>query len=771
MDVTPTFYTRKGEPFVGEIFHMQPAEVKTVDLKTLMPLSIRHRRDWGGMSLSYTGGVLEMWAQLRLMKLNDGDSVDVTFSILQDKRSDIRNAVWWMPEHGEAIIAVGNLASSATRATLKFSDGDSEDVEVPAHGTHLIRKRSEQFQLRANGEGEAVTVSAPGSNGNIIVAGAVTAIGGSFSSSIRFYDTDKAAQPNLYATNFRLESVKPRMLLRNTGTQTISATPRFIPAPGDPNNFIDLPSVSLQPNEIADVDIEPLKAAVSGRPDFDHVSIQVLNTGSPGSLIGALNGKDMVSRMTYDVPLRDIGGLRNSTGAYPWRLDHDLSTVVSITNIAPTASGVVVQINYLDGPYLLDPQRLAPGETVVYDLRKIRDEQIPDRNGHTIPLSVNGGQFKWFIHGPGSGRLIGRAEMLSLSEGISSSYSCSGAGCPATFSYAYLDPDNVELAPGDYAIVHVKEIDCDAYGCYGPFSPWVTGWELFDPDFAILFYGNGSEADLLGFNGGEAYFQADIGYEEYVFDGLDCVDEGFGNASASGDADVVKVNWTTAHSLNGHDAAVPIASGTPPQGSSAFITSTTITAAGEPTGGTYSWSTSSNKVTLTNTNSATVTVTGVTESPNTRDVTITVTYTHNSHSASSPVPLTVQKPTFMDFVSVDGSGTNTSCASGRSGIFKDMTWQLADKNHNAIPFAIPIYDEFTNDTPNSCGAAAVGEGSAPGGATTGAGREGHHYTICSAACNNGGDCSVTGTQPYHANGFDITLSWTMTCSSITVASH
>lgn len=43
--------------------------------------------------------------------------------------------------------------------------------------------------------------------------------------------------------------------------------------------------------------------------------------------------------------------------------------------------------------------------------------------------------------------------------------------------------------------------------------------------------------------------------------------------------------------------------------------------------------------------------------------------------------------------------------------------------------------------------------------------------IGSTACNNGGNCSVTGTQPYFINGFQINLSWTMSCASITVAGH
>jgi hypothetical protein len=383
---------------------------------------------------------------------------------------------------------------------------------------------------------------AQGAVGNLITAGAVTAMDGGFTSSIRFYDTQNVAQPNLYATNFRLKHVKPRMLLRNTGSEIIAAIPRFIPVPGDPNSFIDLPSISLRPNEIADVDLEPLKGAVYGRSDFDYVSVQMLNNGSPGSLIGALNGQDETRGMTYDVPLRDMGGIRNSTGAYPWRLDHDLSTVVSITNVAPVQSEVVVQVNYPGGPYLLNPRRLAAGETAIYDLKKIRDDRTPDRNGHIIPRSVTGGQFKWFIHGAGSGRLIGRAEMVGPTEGISSSYSCPGGNCPAMFSYAFIDPDDVFLEPFDTATVYVKEVDCDAYGCVGPFSPYVTGWSVYDPGLAVYFYPNGSEAYLVGRNGGTALFQANIRYDEYSWDGLECLYGGVNYTDTQGQAQVPKVD-------------------------------------------------------------------------------------------------------------------------------------------------------------------------------------------------------------------------------------
>lgn len=536
LDVTPTFYTQKGEAIIGDTFQMQPAEVKTVDLRALMPAAARNRHDWGGMTLSYNGVMLEMWAQLRLMHVGHGNSVDVTFSIPQDKRSHVRNAVWWMPSHGAAVIALGNLAASPITATVQFSNGDAENVTIPAFGTSLIRKRSEQLRLDG-GDGKPATISivsneADSANGNLIVTGAVTSDGGDFTSSIRFSDTQTVAQPNLYATNFRLHNVAPRMVLRNTGTQAILATPRFLPAPGDPANFVDLPAISLQPAETADVDLTPLKRAAHGRSDLDNVSVQVLSSGTAGALIGALNGTDAQSGMTYDVPLRDIGAIRNSTGAYPWRLDHDLSTIVSITNISPLASEFFVQINYEGGPYVLNPRSLKPGETATYDLRKIRDQQLPDSKGHTIPLTVTGGQFKWFIHGAGAGRLIGRAEMLGLSEGISSSYSCAGGYCPAVFSGLFVEPGYSELAVDDSIVLTAIEEDVDGAGNQYYYQASGT-WTDFNSSVASLI-DFGSYAEVAAISPGINDDEIGVNYESYAWDGYECVDGGQNTGTGDG---------------------------------------------------------------------------------------------------------------------------------------------------------------------------------------------------------------------------------------------
>ena len=300
--------------------------------------------------------------------------------------------------------------------------------------------------------------------------------------------------------------------------------------------------MTLNPNEIVDVDIEPLKAATLGRSKFDHVSVQILNSGAPGSLIGALNGID-ANRLTYDVPLRDIGAMRNSTGAYPWRVDQDVSTVVSLTNTGTVASGVIAFIRYPGGSYQLDPRRLAPGETVFYDLREIRDKQIPDRDGRAIPRSVQGGQFKWSIYGfgPGSGRIIGRAEMISQSQGISSSYSCPGGNCPMEFSYAFFSPENLYLSEGDAAASSVFEVWCDAWGCTGPFGANVNEWENSNPLVAPMVT-NGNVANFVAVDGGETSFSAEIGHDRWGWDGLNCYWLMFSYDNAQGRVRVIEMD-------------------------------------------------------------------------------------------------------------------------------------------------------------------------------------------------------------------------------------
>lgn len=358
IEVTPTFYTETGDQIVGEPLQLKPAEIRFVRVDSLIPRFNRNHH-WGGMSLSYVGGVLEVWAQITFHGVDGTGSIDETFNILGDQPSDTREAVWWMPKRSTAVLALGNSSEIPLQVTAYFSDGESKEINIPPFATEFIRRHA------ANGQGGNVDsvklVNTGGSADAFRVAGFIVGGENSFDSSIRFADTKKIAQPNLYATNLRLRNTQPRMVLKNTGLADISAHPRFFSAAGENEKPVELAPITLRPNEIVDVDLTSLKEAAAARADLDFVSLNVVNDGVAGSLIGAWYGTDTNKLLTDDVPLRDSGPIRNSTGSYPWRTDQDYTTVVNITNISDHPASFVGDIRYPGGHFFLPTKELPAG--------------------------------------------------------------------------------------------------------------------------------------------------------------------------------------------------------------------------------------------------------------------------------------------------------------------------------------------------------------------------------------------------------------------------
>ena len=367
IDVTPTFYTASGDAVVGNPIQLQPAEIRFVPVEQLMPESVRGRHRWGGITLSYTGNVLEVWAQITFHGIGGG-SIDETFNILEEPGSDTREAVWLMPRNGTATIALGNSSSVAIHTTAQFASGDSQDFEIPAGVTRFVRHHP-RGGSDDNMASESVKLITSGAEGGLRVAGFIVSDDDTFASSIRFYDTKNTVQPNLYAVNLRLKEATPRIVLKNTSDTTISAQPRFFSAAGGQRSPVECQSLTLGPQQMADIDLSPLRQAAASRTDLDSVSVQIVNNGAPGSLIGAAYSTERATTLTYDVPLRDSGKVRNSTGSYPWRVDDDYSTVVVLTNVGNQPARFQVELRYPGGPYSIKQKELAVGEAASFCVR------------------------------------------------------------------------------------------------------------------------------------------------------------------------------------------------------------------------------------------------------------------------------------------------------------------------------------------------------------------------------------------------------------------
>jgi hypothetical protein len=316
------------------------------------------------------------------------------------------------------------------------------------------------------------------------------------------------------------------MILKNTSSVPIAAQPKFLPvAANGPAQAVVLSEVILAPNETTEVDLKPLFAAAEGRSDLDVVSVDVNNSGSPGSLIGSLYGTDNKIGTSYDTPLRDSGPPRTMTGSYPWQIAKDFSTVAYVTNISDQAAEFVAQINYKGGKYVFNPRRLNAGETARFDLHEIRDQQIADGTGHTLPMTTELGQFRWAVRGVTNGKvaLIGRAEMVSRSQHISTSYSCNDP-CPP---YYILTVDGFDTFLGQTEAYSMTAWETAQYNSGFNIGPYAA-YPSWSDDNSLCSYSSsdyGHTCQYTAVNVGDGYMTAFSRMEEsYGWDGLNCYD-------------------------------------------------------------------------------------------------------------------------------------------------------------------------------------------------------------------------------------------------------
>jgi hypothetical protein len=139
-------------------------------------------------------------------------------------------------------------------------------------------------------------------------------------------------------------------LLRHIGCDRRVRDPntrRRVPVP------VELPAITLPPHGAAAVDLTALMDDARIREDLAHVSVRIVNNGAPGSLIGGVSALSRDRMRAYDLPLREAGPSSHATGSYPWRIDGDTNTVVSLTNLSDRPAKYHARIVYPSGVYWL----------------------------------------------------------------------------------------------------------------------------------------------------------------------------------------------------------------------------------------------------------------------------------------------------------------------------------------------------------------------------------------------------------------------------------
>ncbi|GBC81247.1 hypothetical protein HRbin10_00354 [bacterium HR10] len=519
MLVTPIFSTMEGMPVPGRRVTLAPAEVRHMALTDLLD-EASQGHNMSGLALHYSGRMLEAGAQI-ILRLGEVGSVDVPFTSRSDYRSTVQEAVWWMPCRAQAIVVLGNASEAPIRVRMQDTEGE-EEVHLNPYASRVLSRSGRCPSASSEGAVGTLRLETTGSVGSLRAWGVVTSKEDLFASPIRFYDLGGIRQPHLFATGLRVKEATPHLVMKNTTGVPISARPRFLPLSPALGDVLEGMPVIIEPHAVREVDLTPLLQKAATRSYLDIVSVHVINESGILGLIGALVSQDRTTRLVYEVPLRDPGSVRNSTGSYPWRTDGDYTTIVSVTNVGEKSAQFTVAINFPGGQYFLYPRELAAGETAIFDLRRMQQQQTPDSRGQVIPLSVTAGQFRWSVHGgDGTARLMGRSEIVSLSQRVSSSYSCPVC-CPYSFLGIVLRPDLFTTTPGGSVLVLVDGFEVDCYGnVFGPFPSGAHECDNHNSGVLSAWLENGN-IRAEGVSEGTTTITAYRSDIVYFDDGMDC---------------------------------------------------------------------------------------------------------------------------------------------------------------------------------------------------------------------------------------------------------
>ena len=287
-----------------------------------------------------------------------------------------------------------------------------------------------------------------------------------------------------HGAGLRLGSVnndllRPVIAVRNIGDSatTVTATVPYSKQSGD-TGTIALPQVSLAPGEIKLLDTSNPQLR---RKDFATAGLEIKYAGAPGSVIASASSVSRSGNHVFTLPMKDPQGGLSSTGGYPWFISGSSSTVVFIKNTTNEPRTFTINLVYAGGQWGSGLKTIAPGQTFKLDVREVRDSQIKGSEGNALPLDAVSGHVNWSVRGKQSNKtLIGRAQMVDFSNGLTSTYECQLC-CPRSFYDSRLVPGGMSGYPGYQEQFLAQERTRD---CFGNVWPWdgASGGVVFDSD-------------------------------------------------------------------------------------------------------------------------------------------------------------------------------------------------------------------------------------------------------------------------------------------------
>lgn len=259
-----------------------------------------------------------------------------------------------------------------------------------------------------------------------------------YSNVVQFSNPDGGKSREYQGAGFQIydvkgESLVPVIVVKNVGNETATVRVRVPYTRADNKTaVVELPHSRLQPGEMNLVDTAQLRSR-SQKEHIQSAGVEVEYDTAPGSVVANAHSVSASGNQVFRVPLWDPFVHRSSTGFYPWHIEEFSTTKTYIKNITDREQYYVAFLRWPDGEgYVIGMKSIAPHQTIEIDVKRLRDEQVPDEGGRLIPLDLARGQLRWslkLVGPPPAGEqtrwafaLIGRSEQVDMKRGVTRNY-------------------------------------------------------------------------------------------------------------------------------------------------------------------------------------------------------------------------------------------------------------------------------------------------------------------------------------------------------------
>jgi hypothetical protein len=698
IEVRPTIYNLSGQAIEIASVSVEASSFRFVNLQEWAAMG-GESFSQGSVRLFHVGKDLVLGAQIYLT--DEVNSLSFEEKLAEFNNFDSRRfeGVWWMPSRlADVQIVLSNTTDTPLSVTARLAKrphqtGEAQVIQLAAHETRVLDLR----QDFANGEHFArsdviaLSLEHAGAKSALLARAMVKEAGNGYSNIVQFSNPNSGKSREYQGVGFQIDDVAgerlvPVIVARNLGTEVATVRAR-VPYTRTDNTtgVVELPQTKLRAGEISLLDTHKVRQR-SQQEQIQIAGLEIEYDTAPGSVIVNAHSVSTSDNQVFRVPMWDPLGQRSPTGGYPWRIEGTSTTKTYIKNITGREQYYVASLRWPDGEgYMIGMKPVGPHQTVEIDVRKLRDEQVPDVAGRIIPLDVSSGQLMWsmkHVSAPPAGEeerqalaLIGRSEQIDVERGVSSNYACQSC-CSNGYSSSFVSPGSSDVEADAVVGFTAFQRDKDCYGTITlpyPQSGFVI-WSSTDTATATV----SSSGQVSAVGAGETTIQASWTDYRYDLRFVPCSDFGPGAPNCNDCNQPVEVHPSPSATQSVRPRITSIS---PARGVAAGTTSVTITGRGFRTPVSAN---AGSGITVSNAtvNSTTSITADFAVAANATGGNRAVTVTCRSRTSNNDKTFFVQIPS--EFIPVNLATANLGCATGAAGFGAEVSYQVADQSAQAI---------------------------------------------------------------------------------------